>query len=179
MPMWVGTGRPLREQQTVLADTFEEIRVRHRVGPVDAAREDDDRATAGGERAAMGLGVDAVRSAGHNAPASLGQRVRQLRRDVVAVRRRRPGADYGHGSVGDVGQRRRTAQPQAHRREHVLVHALTRVATDPPQIVELAGPLVILRRHDARADPDRTGEQVSRDVVRVASVRPQTHDVPQ
>ena len=56
--------------------------MRRRVGHVDAAGEHRDRRRAGGQRAAVGRGVDAVGAAGHDGPAAVAEPGRELGGDV-------------------------------------------------------------------------------------------------
>ena len=79
-------------------------RVRGRVGPVDAAGQHRDRAAARGQRAPVGGGVDAVRAAGHDGPAALGQAVgraprRRGRRTPVLARAPTTATDRSHASA--------------------------------------------------------------------------------
>ena len=116
-----------------------------------------------GERAAVGGRVDAVRAAGHDGPAALGQAEGELgrrrgRRTACwpGRRRRPPTARTPRPAAG----RRAATGTAAGRCRAAIRSGPSRLM--PDQVVELARPLVVLGRDDAGAEPVGAGQRPAR-----------------
>ena len=84
-PGGLAARRPFADHQAVRGDVREQVRVARRVGIIDAAGQDRDGERPGGQRAAVGGGVDAVRAARDDRPASLAEVGGDLAGHVRAV----------------------------------------------------------------------------------------------
>ena len=83
-----------------------------RVGNVDTAGEHRNGEAVARQRRAVRGPVDAVCAARHHGHVARGQSRRQVRRDMLAVGRRRPRADDRRGPAGHVVQPGRADRPQ-------------------------------------------------------------------
>ena len=89
--------------------------VARRVGPVDAPRQDHDRAAVARDGSPVGGRVDAVRTTGDHADPRPGQAVGEVERDALAVGRRGAGAHEGDRVRQHPAEVALATGPQAHR----------------------------------------------------------------
>ena len=75
----------LTHHEAEVSDSLKQFTVTRRVGAVNAVRHDRDRVATGRQRRSMGSPFDAVRTACHHDPLSVGEMGGQLRGDMLAV----------------------------------------------------------------------------------------------
>ena len=112
MPRRTNARRVLADQQSLLADPVQQGGMSGRVGNVDTAGEDRNGAAVARQRCPVRGPVDAERAARHHRNVARCQSRRDVRRDMLAVGRRRARADDGRGPAGHVVQPGRADRPQ-------------------------------------------------------------------
>ena len=96
--------RPFTDQRAAGRDGLEQLVVPSGVAVAEPAGQHRDGGAAGRERGAVGPGVDAVRAAGDDGPAALGQRGRHLAAYVRPVTRGRARPDHRHRAHAGAAQ---------------------------------------------------------------------------
>ena len=73
MARWNRAWRNLADHEPEVGDSLKQFTVTHRVGTINTVRHDRDRVAAGCKGRSMGGSFDAVRTAGHDKPLSVGE----------------------------------------------------------------------------------------------------------